>query len=162
MEIPVKPEKQLKPKKPRQSRKPTNRIVVGQDAKVRIEKWGAQIESEIPGFQIAKVDLINWMICNRALELSREEISSIRDEFFDRGRCAMLALKELTDAQRLGDEDKTSELIKRYAFLFATDVPKKKRQKTDKESVVKTQENLEFKPKNNEFDEIKTIEKHKE
>lgn len=165
METPVKPEKQTRPKKERVSRKPTNRIVVGQDAKVRIEKWAAQIESEIPGFQIAKVDLINWLICNRSLELSREEITAIRDEFFDRGRSVIQALKELSFAQKLGDEEKTGALIKRYAFLFGNEAPKKKRNagtKPEREASTKTEENTENKPKNNESYEIKTVEKHKE
>ena len=155
MEGPVIVEKGL-PKK-RRSRKLSNRIIISEEARGRVERWSLQIESEFPGFQISKADLVSWIICNRALELSNQEMSVIRDEFFDRARCIRLALKELTLAQKQGGEDKTAELIKRYAFLFEGGT-KKRQKKLLQKDVNSTENSL----KNNESDNIKAIEKHKE
>lgn len=152
-------------KKQRKTRQPTNRIVVSEAAKTRIENWGHQIEAEVPGFQIAKVDLVNWVICNRVEQLTSAEMAAIRDEFFDRGRCIRLALKELANAQRMDDEATTNELIKRYAFLFGSESPKRARKITVKSSKVAGLENKtvpEIGAGNTESGETKEIAKIKE
>jgi len=151
--------------KQRKTRQPTNRIVVSEAAKTKIEVWGRQIETEIPGFHIAKVDLVNWMICNRSEQLTTQEVMTIRDEFFDRGRCIRLALKELAEAQKHGDGAKTGELIKRYAFLFESESPKRPRKtssKSQKNAESENDTNIEKSLKNSGFGDTKEIVKHKE
>lgn len=144
------------PKK-RKPRKPSNRIVISEVARARVDQWSKQIESEFPGFQVAKADLVSWMICNRLENLSDQEMSIVRDEFFDRARCIRTALKELTLAQRRGDDERTSELIKSYAFLFGNETEKRPKKSLQKK-IKTTQNGLE----NNESNNINLIEKHKE
>lgn len=97
--------------KAKKSLEAVERIAVKSDALARLNGWLEQLSGQYPGIRVSRSELVEWLIRRHSDELSPEERSSIKDQYFDEIQLALWAVKALKAARAGGQILTLSEVI---------------------------------------------------
>jgi len=90
---------------------PMDRIALQGEARDRVQRWAAELNTQIKGLRLTKTDLVTYLILDHAETLSAEDVLKIRKSYFDEVRFATWLLKEVKEAQKRGESPSIEGLI---------------------------------------------------
>ncbi len=80
-----------------------DRIKIGPEALSRLNQFSEQASECLRGVRLTRSDLVNFLILNRAENLSTEELKSLEEKYFDEVKFAQWAVEELKAAKIRGE-----------------------------------------------------------
>ncbi|MBP9709147.1 MAG: hypothetical protein KBD78_16040 [Oligoflexales bacterium] len=76
-----------------------------------VSRWTEQMKSELRGSKFTRNDMVNWIIGQRGVELSKGEVEEIRRLYFDPKKALGWALAQLKEAHKSGQDIDVNKLV---------------------------------------------------
>lgn len=92
-------------------RRHEDRVTLDQDSLQRVDAWIVQVTSTAKGVNVARKEVVNWLVKQHDEQLSTNELNELKSMYFSEVRFLQQAIRELKAAKHRGEPVTLEEIL---------------------------------------------------